>query len=381
VLGGGIAVSAGLVFAFWPIPSPYFPGFPIGRPQEVVWAILLMVTLLGHLREGSWRHDAFRHWLVLSLIVGITAQVAMAVSSQFDDAMFAAAHVLKVASYLLVLVGLLIWMNRLFHMAEASPTRLERMVTERTRELAARNEDLRRFAAVAAHDLREPLTSIRMFGEELAEATSGTLSGWAGQCLDRIRESAARMQQMIDALLALTDVTTRTEAFHPTDLNTVLVEVVSDISNRLDSSGGRVDVGPLPTVDADAAQMRMLFQNLLVNAVKFQRDGVSPLVVVEAESGDGDPAAGPGWVTVTVRDNGIGFPEDQADKIFEVFQRLHGRGEYEGTGIGLAISRRIVERHGGTITASSFPGNGAVMQIVLPTTQSTFPRRYPLETR
>jgi signal transduction histidine kinase len=151
--------------------------------------------------------------------------------------------------------------------------------------------------------------------------------------------------------------------------------VLADLEVRIEKAGGWVDIGELPTIEADPTQMRQLLQNLIGNALKFHRDDVIPVVAVRAHfaNGHGDHSQGAEHANhcrITVEDNGIGFDEKYVDRIFQVFQRLHGRGEYEGTGIGLATARKIVERHGGTITAKSTPGQGSTFIVTLPITQT-----------
>jgi signal transduction histidine kinase len=155
-------------------------------------------------------------------------------------------------------------------------------------------------------------------------------------------------------------------------LNEVAANVLSDLEVRIEQVGGKVEIERLPTIDADSMQMHQLLQNLIGNALKFHRDGVPPVVRLRAAFGSSNGGArsanggDPGVCRITVEDNGIGFDERYLDRIFTVFQRLHGRGEYEGTGIGLAICRKIVERHGGTITARSKPGTGTSFIVTLP---------------
>ena len=176
------------------------------------------------------------------------------------------------------------------------------------------------------------------------------------------------MHTLINDLLTFSRVTTKAQPFVRTDLNDVAAYVLSDLEVRLQESGGSVDVGPLPAIDADQMQMRQLFQNLIGNALKFHRSGEAPIIKIRAEA-DGNGAGSDSrskLARLTVEDNGIGFDEKYLDRIFTPFQRLHGRGEYEGTGIGLAVCRKIVERHGGTITARSTPGAGSTFVITLP---------------
>ena len=235
-------------------------------------------------------------------------------------------------------------------------------------ELERSNGELEQFAYVASHDLQEPLRKIQAFGDRLTTKFRTELPDAGKEYVDRMLVSAGRMRRLIDDLLSFSRVTTQARPFAPVDLGKLVPEVVNDLSDRIEQTHAEVRVGPLPTIDADPTQMRQLFQNLIVNAVKFQRPGVPPVVEVSAELGElpqeeGEPVP---VCRVTVRDNGIGFDEKYLDRIFQVFQRLHGREQYEGTGVGLAICRKITERHGGTITARSRPGEGAAFIVTLP---------------
>jgi len=252
---------------------------------------------------------------------------------------------------------------------------LEQRVADRTRELNKLNEALRisnreleQFASVASHDLQEPLRKIEAFGDRLKTRHAAQLDDSGKDFLERVLSSATRMRSLINDLLSFSRVTTRGQTPEPVDLAKTAREVVSDLEGRVQQVGGRVEVGNLPTIDADPLQMRQLLQNLIGNALKFNQPDVPPVVRVAAEVVE-RPNREP-LCRLTVADNGIGFEEIYLDRIFNVFQRLHGRNEYEGTGMGLAISRRIVERHGGTITAESAPGKGATFIVTLPLNQT-----------
>ena len=252
--------------------------------------------------------------------------------------------------------------------------RLEELVDRRTVALRRSNGELEKFAYIASHDLQEPLRKIQAFGDRLATRYKAGLGEQGQDYIARMLDSAGRMRRLIDDLLSFSRVTSKPQALAQVDLNAVVREVLSDLEIRVAQTEGRVEVGPLPTVPADPGQMRQLFQNLIANALKFQRPGVPPVVTVAAERlpGDEDDGDGAGY-RFTVADNGIGFEDQYAGRIFELFQRLHGRSQYEGTGLGLAICKKVAERHGGAITAKGCPGGGATFIIDLPFTPEPDP--------
>jgi signal transduction histidine kinase len=255
---------------------------------------------------------------------------------------------------------------------------LEKRVEQRTADLSATNEALERsnreleqFASVASHDLQEPLRKIQAFGDRLQTRSSSVLGEQGRDYLARMQSSATRMRSLIDALLTFSRVTSKAQPFARVDLSATAAEVVSDLEDRIEETGARVEVGALPELEADPMQMRQLLQNLIGNGLKFRRPNESP--VIELKSRLLPPLEGNGEIPrceLAVRDNGIGFEEIYLDRIFELFQRLHGRQEYEGTGMGLAICRKIVERHHGSITARSAPGEGATFFVTLPIRQT-----------
>jgi signal transduction histidine kinase len=228
------------------------------------------------------------------------------------------------------------------------------------------NKELQDFASVASHDLQEPLRKIQAFSDRLRTRCAAALDDVGRDYLDRVQNAAKRMQTLINDLLTFCRITTKAQPFVPTDLKGAALEVISDLEVRIEQVGGRVELDELPTVDADPLQMRQLMQNLIGNALKYHRPEVPPVVKVSSTHLP-DPSRE--LCQILVEDNGIGFDEVYSDRIFTIFQRLHGRTEYEGTGVGLAVCRKIAERHGGSITARSRPGEGSSFMVTLPVRQ------------
>ena len=243
--------------------------------------------------------------------------------------------------------------------------RAEQTLSEQADKLARSNSELEQFAYVASHDLQEPLRKIQAFGDRLKTKYDAALGSEGLDYLTRMQNAAARMQALIQDLLSLSRVASNTKPFTAVDLGDVVRVVVSDLEVHAQERNGRVEAADLPVVFGDRGQLAQLFQNLIGNGLKFQKPGESPVVKVSSEAVTPSDGSGASW-RITVEDNGIGFDEKYSERIFQIFQRLHGRSEYEGTGIGLAICRKIVERHGGAIAAHSSPGAGAKFVITLP---------------
>jgi two-component system, LuxR family, sensor kinase FixL len=243
---------------------------------------------------------------------------------------------------------------------------VEESLAKKAEELARSNAELEQFAFVASHDLQEPLRKIQAFGDRLKTKCETVNLGEGRDYLDRMQGAAARMQTLINDLLAFSRVIRSSQPFVPVDLAAVTREVLGDLEVRIEKTGARVEVGELPKIDADPLQIRQLMQNLISNALKFQPAKNKPIVRIQSQLLQSGTAA---YYQINVQDNGIGFDEKYLEKIFAVFQRLHGRSEYEGTGVGLAVCRRIVDRHGGTITAKSQPDQGATFIVILPACQ------------
>jgi len=238
---------------------------------------------------------------------------------------------------------------------------LEREGAERKRmlaELTRSNRELEQFAYVASHDLKEPLRKVRIYLQLLERRCRGQLDEEAGQFIAYAVDAAERMQNLIQDLLAYARVGSRGKPFEAVDCAAPFREAAANLEAAIRESGAAVTCGPLPTVWADATQLAQLFQNLLGNAIKF-RGARPPAVHVEARGEGGE------WL-FAVRDNGIGIDPRFVDRLFVIFQRLHSQSEYPGTGIGLAICKKIVERHGGRIWVETKPGEGATFRFTLP---------------
>lgn len=276
---------------------------------------------------------------------------------------------------LLFVVGTFLWGVREQTAARAAITenlrQSEASLKDLLQQLERSNRDLQDFAMVASHDLQEPLRKIQMFGDRLREECAPVLPPQGLDYLRRMESAADRGQLLIQGLLAYSRVTTKAQPSVPVALGDVAQEVISDLEARLTQTGGRVEVGPLPTLQADPLQMRQLLQNLIGNALKFHKPDVAPVIRVDARQTSESDANGADLWQISVADNGIGFDEKYLDRIFKIFQRLHERHAYEGAGMGLAICRRIVERHGGTITAQSRPGEGSTFIITMPDRHTT----------
>jgi signal transduction histidine kinase len=239
-------------------------------------------------------------------------------------------------------------------------------------ELQRSNRELEEFAFVASHDLQEPLRKIRAFGDRLQQKFSTELGETGSDYVLRMQAASGRMSALIDDLLSFSRVTTKQRPFARVDLNEVMQGVMDDLEYAIEKENAQLHIDPLPTIDADGSQIAQVFLNLIANSLKFHAQGAAPIVTVTSEINLPSPVAEDDrlWCRLTFADQGIGFETQYAERVFSLFQRLHGREEYSGTGIGLALCRKIIERHGGTITASSKPGEGAVFTIELPMTHA-----------
>jgi two-component system, sensor histidine kinase and response regulator len=248
-----------------------------------------------------------------------------------------------------------------------------REIEEKNCELERMNTELQSFVYVASHDLQEPLRKIKTYTELILEREKDSLSESGHNYFNRIQTSVARGQLLINDLLTYSQATNINQVFKTTDLNERVQSVLDDFKEVLEEKNASVIVADLPMVSVIPFQIRQLFHNLIGNAIKYSSIERQPIINISCEPVSDETIKGlalppnQAYVHLAVKDNGIGFDEKYKEKIFEMFQRLHGKSEYSGTGIGLAIVKKIVDNHKGAITASSIPNEGTTFNIYLPT--------------
>ena len=256
---------------------------------------------------------------------------------------------------------------------------IEEDLKNKVEELNHSNRELEEFAYVASHDLQEPLRKITTFSDRLSEKYKDVLAGDGAMYLSRMIASAENMRSLINDLLEFSRISKTAQPFEPVNLNMVLRMVKTDLELTIEETATIIESTPLPTIDAIASQMKQLFLNIISNAIKFHKDELSPVITIKtsipskAEIITHELLQNVPYHKFEITDNGIGFEEESALRIFQVFQRLHGKSEYPGSGIGLAICKKILEYHRGVIYAENIPGSGARFSFILPQKQKPKP--------
>jgi signal transduction histidine kinase len=235
----------------------------------------------------------------------------------------------------------------------------EEALKQKALELERSNRELEQFVYIASHDLQEPVRKIIAFADRLKILEKETSQDIPEDYLNRIQKAAFQMKKLIEDLLEYSRISSKQRSFDSINLNIILKDVLSNLELRIHDCGARVYTQDLPRVKADRVQMVELFQNLISNAIKFRKKEEPPQITIEGKTLPN------GFAEIRILDNGIGFEMKHFEKIFQPFQRLHGKGEYEGSGIGLAICKKIVERHGGKLSAESIPGKGSIFIVLL----------------
>ena len=254
--------------------------------------------------------------------------------------------------------------------------KFQKILENKVKELDRSNKELEEFAYIASHDLQEPLRKITSFSERLKEKLPANLEPEVQLYLNRMLAATDNMRTLIDNLLEFSRTSRISEPFVKTDLNNIISEVRADLELKIEETSTNIKTDILPIVDAIPMQMRQLFTNLFTNAIKFKGEASTPEIEIKSSAlTDEDKEANhlrqnTNYYRIIVKDHGIGFDQEFSMKIFQIFQRLHGKAEYPGSGIGLAICKKIVENHSGRIFAQSEPEKGAEFFILLPESQS-----------
>jgi len=343
------------------LPTFVFPDELVSRPFDAVNVLLFIVAFTVTVKRWLDTRDIFSGALLICILLNVGGQIYASFSRQLFDRPFQIANWASLLSYCPPVVGLAVQgleEIRRSNREIAERKEAERALARQARELARSNAELEQFAYVASHDLQEPLRMVSSYVQLLARRYRGKLDSDADEFIFYAVDGAQRMKALIDSLLKYSRVRTEEKPPAPTDSQELIEAVLRNLEVAIKESDATVTHDQLPTVMADAAQLGQVFQNLVGNALKFRND--RPVRVhISAERHNGE------WI-FAVRDNGIGFDPRYSDRLFRVFERLHTRAEYPGTGIGLAICKRVTERHGGRIWAESEPEKGSTFYFTIP---------------
>ena len=344
------------------LPDTYFPGHPASRPYDLIPLVFFAFAgVVVFPRFYRRRPTIFSHALIIMALPAVVAQLHMAFGSkQLFDNHFNIAHFLKMVTFLVPFVGVcfeqLRLQNQLKHEIQERKD-AEEALAERAEELTRSNLELERFAYVASHDLKEPLRMVASYVQLLERRYEHRLDDKGKDYIATAVDGATRMQTLIDDLLAYSRAGHSSERFKSHDLEQTLSTVLKDLGPAIESAGARVERDAMPTLVVDPSQIGQLFQNLIANALKFRGES-APEIVVSAHEDESH------W-RFSVRDNGIGISPEYREKVFQVFERLHTREKYTGTGVGLSICKKIVERHRGSIWIESEADVGTTFSFTL----------------
>jgi len=312
--------------------------------------------------------------LLLSALPEIAVEFHMAFGSQrLFDSDFNVAHFLKIIAYVVPLAGLVLDYIRTYqvqinHNAELQKAHAKlnlkaRQMNNLNENLSQSNNELEKFAYIASHDLQEPLRKIQAFGDRLHSALDSNVNEKALDYVSRMQKASTRMRDLIDDLLKFSHVGSHQYNLRELDLNKLLTSVIDDLQVAISEKDAQLTIDPLPSVLAEKNQLYQVFLNIINNALKFSKQGHTVEIKICATEQIVDEQF---FWKISIEDNGIGFDQQYADKIFEIFQRLHGRSQYQGTGIGLAVCKKIVDRHNGRISVVSELGKGSCFILLLP---------------
>ena len=374
LIGASCAFAVVQLAQIVPLPDLLRLRGAVHRPWDLGAAMLLSAALPGYWKLYRKQGGPIIQTVLVSLVLGIISQIFMAQSAVLYDSSWNAATLLKVTSYIPLLVGLFIASVTSFRAQQrltnqlqvaqaelsAYSKQLEKKVAERTRDLEARSKELEAFAYTVSHDLKAPLRGIQAYSQFLLEGYGSKLDDTGRRYASSVCKAAVNMKQLIDDLLEYTRLDRREAEMGPVDLANLTDSVIAERQSQIEQAHAQLEVDlPLPLVTGDRAMLRAAIANLVDNAIKFSRDAKPPRVVVRGRQDNG------GYL-LSITDNGVGFEPKDRDHIFEIFHRLHSQEEFEGTGIGLCIVKRAVEKHGGRVWAESQPGCGATFNFTIP---------------
>ncbi|HMF32220.1 MAG TPA: MASE3 domain-containing protein [Candidatus Lokiarchaeia archaeon] len=373
-------IRYGILFGIYAIITPFLIAsiiwevFPLSFTNEEGLKIfnivseIIIISIFGLCLILFYkRRSEFEHQILLFIVVAVCATICSSVTSEvnyvfsFDEPSptYLAGHIANIIAYYLfykaiVVRGIETPYTLLFQRVKQGEDKL----AAKAEELERSNKDLENFAYIASHDLQQPLRTVAGFLELLGKGSANQLDEEAKKYIAAATRGAMRMKELIDDLLEYSRISTKGVPFTTVDFELLLSDALSDLHSAIEESGATITHDPLPMVAVDGTQMKQVFVNLVGNAIKFRGNNV-PQVHISASRQAGE------WV-FSVRDNGIGIDMTQVSRLFNMFQRLHTREEYPGTGIGLAFCKRIIERHGGRIRVESEVGKGATFFFSLP---------------